>query len=83
MVPVKRPIDPPLGVPQQPTVVPALGTATCLVALDQSDLGQEDSDQEPPKMVPDPDVDFAPCDWLFTAAKADRVGGIEAGLRQY
>jgi hypothetical protein len=50
------------------------------VDLDQSDMAQEDSDQEP---VPDLEVAFEQYDWLFTIAKSDRVRSIDAGQRRY
>jgi hypothetical protein len=34
-------------------------------------------------MVPELNVDFATYDWLFTVAKANRVGGIDAGQSWY
>lgn len=81
--PIVRPLSPSLGVSQQPTFAPVGGTATYPLALDQSVLGQQDSDREPPPMVPDPDVKFYLYNWLFTASKADRKGGIDAGLTRY
>jgi hypothetical protein len=78
-----RPLGLAPSVPQQPTFAPVLGTAIHSLVLDQAILGQKDSDQEPPPMVPDPDVNFDPYNWLFTASKADRKGGIDAGLTRY
>jgi hypothetical protein len=80
---VVRPLGLSLGVSQQPTFALVLGTAIHPLVLDQAVLGQKDSDQEPPPMVPDPDVNFDPYNWLLTASKANRKGGIDAGLMRY
>jgi hypothetical protein len=58
-VPVVRPLGPSLGVPQQPILVPVLGTVTHPLVLDQSALDQEYFDEEPLPMVSEqPRVDL-------------------------
>jgi hypothetical protein len=84
-----RPLGPSLGVPQQPILVPVLGTAIHPLvldqsALDQSALDQKDFDEEPLPVVPEqPKVDLDQYSWLFIASKGDSKGGVDAGLEQY
>jgi hypothetical protein len=82
------------GVPQQPCIVPTLGTADCPVELDHLDVAQDDinegpaadQDQVPNPVhdaVPNAEVDFSHYDWLFTTAKGDRVPALAAGQSHY
>jgi hypothetical protein len=83
-VPVVRPLGLSLGVPQQPILVPVLGTATHPLVLDQPALDQEYFDEDPLPVVPEqPRVDFDQYCWLFTASKGENKAALDAGFVQY